>query len=405
MKIKTRYLKILTIIAIILLITWGVISVALPKKTIISSLGNNLSVLSETSERKTKHVVYGFLPYWKLNKSEHIQTDKLTDIAYFALSINKNGGIKKYGDDGIIDPGYNKWKNSKVWDDLVKKAKARGTRLSVTLISHEDNKTKEFLHCRACWNKTLSELTAEMKEKEVYNLNVDFELVKPDAKEELSLKYSQFVNFLNENLDNTFGNSYVVVSTLPDSMYKPRLTHVKSLAKAADGIFIMAYDFHRPTSDSAGPIAPINGGKTYYEYDVSTMLNDYLSAVNPSKLILGVPYYGYNWIVTNNQANAQRIPGNDYLGYSVSQTYENIMEVKLENNLKEIWDNIAKVPYFTYFSPDKQVLRQVYFENYDSLRIKYKLAKEKDLAGIGIWALGYDGGYQELWDLIRVEFF
>jgi spore germination protein YaaH len=48
--------------------------------------------------------------------------------------------------------------------------------------------------------------------------------------------------------------------------------------------------------------------------------------------------------------------------------------------------------------------RQVYFENERSLRAKYELIKANDLAGVGIWALGYDGGYQELWNLLKEQF-
>jgi len=39
-----------------------------------------------------------------------------------------------------------------------------------------------------------------------------------------------------------------------------------------------------------------------------------------------------------------------------------------------------------------------------SLGKKYDIVNRRDLAGIGIWALGYDNGYQELWDLIAQKF-
>ncbi len=35
---------------------------------------------------------------------------------------------------------------------------------------------------------------------------------------------------------------------------------------------------------------------------------------------------------------------------------------------------------------------------------KYDQVLRRNLAGIGIWALGYDDGYTELWDLIAVKF-
>jgi spore germination protein YaaH len=166
----------------------------------------------------------------------------------------------------------------------------------------------------------------------------------------------------------------------------------------------MAYDFHYPNSDRAGPVAPINKVEDYTSYDINQMLKDYLKTIPPNKIILGVPYYGYNWVVESQTPYALRIPGDDYVGYSISQTYEDVAETILEINPEILWDESAKVPYFTYVSPTNGSYRMVYFENPDSLREKYKLVNSNNLGGVGIWALGYDGGYQELWNLLEKEF-
>ena len=68
-----------------------------------------------------------------------------------------------------------------------------------------------------------------------------------------------------------------------------------------------------------------------------------------------------------------------------------------------IFDEETKTPYFSYTN-DNNILRQVHFENTTSLVEKYKLIKSNNLQGLGIWALGYDTGHTELWDLIEKEF-
>lgn len=389
--------------AVLFAVNLSLVSIKMPKDG-AKPLGNGYSVLSAKSEKLEKnHIVYGFLPYWTLHKAEYFQLDALTDIAYFALRIDSNGTIRTY-DDGLIDPGYNKWENDETIDELIRDAKAKNIRFALTIISHEDDVTREFLNCRDCWDTLYNEIVREFDIKGIKHLNMDFELVEPDAEEDLSLKYSQLVNFLNQKLDKKYGNSYVVTSTLPDSMYKPRLTDIESLAKASDSLFVMAYDFHRPTSDNAGPVAPINGAGIHAEYDIATMLEDYLTAAPPSKLILGVPYYGYNWLVYSSEEYSERVPGNDVLGYSISQTYEDIAETRLKYNPQIWWDEYGLVPYFTYYNHEYGTTRQVYFENKESLEIKYNLAIENELAGVGIWALGYDGGFQELWELLYETF-
>ena len=372
---------------------------------ITQPLGTSYSVLAAVDERKpAEYYVYGFIPYWTLHQAEHMQVEKLTDIAYFALQINADGTIRQYNDEGFYEPGYNNWRDNEELDKLIAKSKASGTRFALTIISHEDDVTYEFLDCRDCWDVLLKDIIEELNFRGISNINMDFELVEQDSAEGYNLKYSQLVNFLNNRLDGYYGDSFVVTSTLPDSAYRPRITDITSLSKASDALFVMAYDFHRPTSDKAGPVAPINGAGIHAEYDIATMLEDYLTLAPQNKLILGVPYYGYNWLVDGGEPKAERIPGDDGLGYSISQTYEDIADTRLEFNPEVLWDIEGQVPYFTYFNPEKGTTRQVYYENKDSLRAKYALAKTNDLAGVGIWALGYDGGYQELWELLAEEF-
>lgn len=371
-----------------------------------SPLGTTFSVLSASSSRDApEYSVYGFMPYWVLHKAEYLQLDKLTDIAYFALRINPDGTIQTTDEDGFIDPGYDNWKNSEELEELIKDAKAMNVRFALTIISHEDEITYEFLDCRECWDTLYSEIERELLDKGITDLNMDFELVEADSEDGYNIKYSQLVNFLNARLDEKFGDSFVVTSTLPDSTYKPRITDIQSLSKASDALFIMAYDFHRPTSDNAGPVAPVNGKGIHAEYDISTMLSDYLSLAPASKLILGIPYYGYNWLVYGGEEYSERIPGNEELGYSMSQTYEDIAETRLEYNPEVLWDEYGLVPYFTYYNPEYGTTRQVYYEDKDSLKIKYDMAKNNGLAGVGIWALGYDGGFQELWEVLAEEIF
>ena len=48
--------------------------------------------------------------------------------------------------------------------------------------------------------------------------------------------------------------------------------------------------------------------------------------------------------------------------------------------------------------------RQLYFEDVKSLSIKYDWIKKNNFGGVGIWALGYDHGYSELWNLLTEKF-
>lgn len=355
-------------------------------------------------EKKPAYIVYGYLPYWSLEDAKYIQQDKLTDIAYFGINLKQTGGFVKILDDGSFEPGYNAWRNSKTLTNLINDSKWHNTRFALTVIAHENDVIESFLNCQKCWTTFKTDLISELRFRNISDVNLNFEYV-GDVDKQLSDKFTQFVRFLNYNLDQEMDESFVVASAFADSMVRPRISNVVDLSKVADGVFVMAYDFHRPDSDTAGPVAPIQGKGVYSEYDIKTMLDDILVSSFSDKIILGVPYYGYNWVVSPADGKyAERIPGDDTIGYSQSQTYAKVLETINENRADVLWDDLAKTPYFTYISEKTGSTRQVYFDNVESLKVKYQLVKNLNLGGIGIWALGYDEDKLELWNLIKSEF-
>lgn len=373
-------------------------------KTILSPIGNSFSIFSLLKEKqKPKKIIYGYLPYWSSEQSKFLQLDKLTDIAYFGIYINADGSLMELLEDGTAEPGLRTWREDEALDKFIVKAKNNGVRVSLTIISHVDEISDKFLDCRECWPTLLKNIEKELDSKKIKDINFNFEYVEftePDK----AKKYTELVEYYNNELDKKYKGSFVTVATFADSLTKPRVTDIEQLGKVADALFIMSYDFHRPDSDIAGPVAPIDGKGVYSEYDVRTMLTDYLAKVPSHKIILGVPYYGYNWVVKAAVPYSERIPGADAIGYSKSQAYWQIMDTILELKPEVKWDDLGKVPYFTYISPETGSTREVYFENDKSLAEKYKLIIDNNLAGVGIWALGYDGGYQELWDLLQKSF-
>jgi len=358
--------------------------------------------------KRPSYVVYGYLPYWMLDSAKYLQLNSLTDIAYFGLYINEDGSFKKQilDDSGIYtaEPGYRNWEENKELDKLITDSKKEGVRFALTVIAHEDEANDKFLDCRECWNTLLNNLVIELDSKSIKDVNLNFEYA-GYTEESRALEFADFTKFLNEELDKIYGDSYVVVSAFADSATKPRISSkLNELGRYSDGIFMMAYDFHRPTSDTAGPVSPLNLVENKDDFDLNIMLKDFLSQIAPNKLILGVPYYGYNWVVEDDSKNANRIEGSDQFGFSQSQIYDILMTDIKDLGVAVKWDENAQVPYYTYISPETGSIRQVFFEDAESLKKKYDFVKSNSLAGVGIWALGYDGDRPELWNLIFNEF-
>ncbi len=374
----------------------------------LTPYSNSLDIFSLFATReKPKYTVYGYLPYWTIANSQYLQLDKLTDIAYFGLYINPDGTFKKYvqSDQGqITEPGYNNWKTNEDLDTIIAASKKYGVRFALTVIAHTDSENDKFLDCRSCWDTLLQNLETELDSKGIKDVNLNFEYAGASDPDKAD-KFADFTKFLNEALDKKYGDSRVIVAAFADSMITSRVSsRIDLLSKYSDGIFIMAYDFHAPQSDHAGPVSPINGIGVHGNYDITTMIKDYLAVSPPNKIIMGVPYYGYNWVVQDTSEYANRLDGTDIIGHSESQTYASVLDTISSQKPEVKWDSIGHVPYFTYISPDTRSFREVYYEDPRSLREKYYLIRSNNFQGVGIWALGYDEGYTELWNLLYDEF-
>ncbi|MEK7595524.1 MAG: glycosyl hydrolase family 18 protein [Patescibacteria group bacterium] len=367
----------------------------------LTPIDRTIQVFNLLSTTKPIKTVYGYLPYWMLQNADYIDYAKLTDIAYFGLILDGKGNFKQYiGAEG--EPGFAKWKSNNTLDKVIRLAKVHNVRVALTVISQNDTDIDTFLTCRACWDNALANISQELLFKGITDISIDFEHVE-QTNDIISQHYTDFVDFLNTGLDAKFGDSKVVVAAFADSFIRNRITKPTELARVSDGIFIMAYDFHQTTSDNAGPVAPIYNIDNK-AYDVKKALTDFKKNTSSNKLILGVPYYGYNFLVEGPDPNSKRLPGNDVLGYSVSQVYSLIKDNPKIPLSQSVWDESSKTPYVIYKSADTGMTRVLHYENQESLREKYKLVINENLAGIGIWALGYDGEYKDYWNLIKEQF-
>ena len=68
---------------------------------------------------------------------------------------------------------------------------------------------------------------------------------------------------------------------------------------------------------------------------------------------------------------------------------------------EELWDATSQTPWMRTQDPGWQ---QTWFEDANSLAAKYQTVLNEGLAGVGIWALGYDDPYTDLWNALHTAF-
>ncbi|KKQ66773.1 MAG: Glycosyl hydrolase, family 18 [Candidatus Daviesbacteria bacterium GW2011_GWA2_38_24] len=340
---------------------------------------------------KSDKEVLGFAPYWNFDKLSNVDFDTLTTFAYFGIEVDGDGNLVK------DDPGYEMF-HSKKATQVFKKAQSKGTRVSLTITQMNNEPILTLMDNPDAQKTAIEQIVSEVKQRGISGVNVDLEYT-GDPGPEYRLKFSDFVSNLTEEVHRQVPSSKVTVSVYASAVKEPKIYDIESLAKASDGIFMMAYDFSVASSRNAIPTAPLYGYKEgKYWYDISTAVEDFLKFMPSSKLILGVPYYGYNWPVYSPEIKADTY--SSWYARGVAQTYSYIKD-SLQADL-EGWDDSGKVAYKAYNVDG--TWRMIFFDDRKSLGIKYDFAKEKNLKGVGMWALGMDEGKSELWDLLREKF-
>lgn len=363
----------------------------------------------QSSNSSGKYEVFGFAPYWNLKKLDNINFNSLSTLAYFDMPLLENG------DFDTTSPGYQKFETPEA-TALFNKAHGFGSKVVLTITIMQNDAIETFLESQDAQKQAIDNTVSLVKQKGLDGINVDVEYV-GSADSVKREQFSSFVKKITDRMHSEKSGSKVTVSVYAASAKYKKLYDIAYLGKYSDGIFMMAYDFATKGADTAMPTAPLYGYKEgKYWYDISTAVDDFLKVMPANKLILGLPWYGYDYPVTKPSVNAKRDSYSYwykawvtkyrfvwkkafYTAPSFVQTYKKGQE---EDIAQTGWDNVGKVGWKAY--KDDEGWRMYFLEDEKSLGIKYDFAKEKKLGGVGIWALGFDEGRTELWNLLADKF-
>ncbi len=333
-----------------------------------------------TVSGKPKKEVLGFFPYWMMSKYNEIPLNTLTSISLFGLDVNAGGNIVTQGSDEASG-GWAMWKDPNL-DNLISKARSYGLKVTLTIKSFNSADIDALANSDNAQKNLISTVSYLVSSKNLDGVNVDFEYVGNPSSQTRD-GFTRLITNLNSELKRQNSNATLTVDTYLASGSDNGIFNISALALNCDEFVIMGYDMHTPNGD-AGPIAAMGGDTNIIGY-----IQNYLEKVDPSKLILAVPYYGYDWPQQKGAGSVKILP------------YAQIAE--MDQNVKLNWDDVSQTPSFSY-KDDTGTARTVYFDNVRSLGIKYDFINKKNLRGVGIWALGYDGNNQDLEKLLIDKF-
>ncbi|WP_026567211.1 glycosyl hydrolase family 18 protein [Bacillus sp. UNC41MFS5] len=239
--------------------------------------------------------------------------------------------------------------------NLFYETEEKGKRVASNILQNEKNR-----------NVFIQNLRNEIKQFNYDGINIDMENLYLTDRDSFSL-------LIKKLSDSLHRDGKVVTVSVPantgDSRANPWSPwfDYEKLGQYSDRLMIMTYDEHNPRT-TPGSSASINWIEATIDYALK-------HKVPPSKIILGIATYGWDWDTTANKA--------------LYSSYAMLMSQKTKYKAKVIWDSRSQTPHFSYVD-NKNHSHQAWFENSHSLRYKLNLVEKYDLRGIGIWRLGLE---------------
>ncbi|GAC1327473.1 MAG: hypothetical protein NVSMB17_01520 [Candidatus Dormibacteria bacterium] len=358
--------------------------------------------------------VFGFAPYWELSSASgnlsgsdlsDLQYDKLSTIAYFGLTLNSAGGFDQ-------DSGMAGW-NSTALAQLLQNAHAAGDRVQLVVKQFDQATICGIVSSPTVGQAAITNSINAARGKAMDGLNVDFEGGAGScAGQPIQPQFSAWIASLYRQA-HAAGLQLTLDAYSSSASDSNGFMRIDTLAPNVDAFFIMAYDMSYgddlPNSPLAGP----------YTYTDTQSVDQFSTKAGAGKVILGIPYYGYKFSTNGNGFHASQNTGAvNGCNWNCSDPYSVIVsEFQCAQQLQRHWDAPSLTPWAAWYSPafgepctdppggaGHNSWRELYYDNADSLALKYDLVNNRGIRGAGIWALGYDHGSTDLWAPIRTKF-
>jgi len=353
-----------------------------PEKLIFSTFIN---------DEKTR-VVYGFLPYWNINTVK-IQPE-LTHLSYFGLNVQEDGTIATEDADGNTHPGYRNLDSDRLLE-LANQVYDEDSQFEITLVQFDADNIVKIANDTKAHENLLQSIDAILLSNPVSGINIDIEYGGTITRE-LRDNFASLIEKIDQHLDKKYDQVTLSIDMYASASNNEQIWDVPRIANAVDYVVVMAYDFHRRGSSQAGPVAPLFGGKEKWDTDIHQHLREYLRYVPREKLLLGIPFYGYGWQTDSHSPQANAFPDT---GFTATYTFvQDLINNPEAHQVLTGWDDQALCPYLSY-EEDEEIF-MIYYEDVTSISYKLEYVKQLDLAGIAIWALGYEGEQRDLWEPI-----
>lgn len=166
-----------------------------------------------------------------------------------------------------------------------------------------------------------------------------------------------------------------------DSIYLARPYDIKKIAQASDGIFILAYDFHK-ANGTPGPNFPLTSREDA-DYSFGQMIQDFTKKVARTKITVIFGMFGYDWTIDEKGR-----PEKSAISLSDADIQASFLRKCVFTHCVVTRDSITEEPSVSYEDTTGQH-HIVWWEDMQSITQKETILKQNGISQVGFWANGY----------------
>jgi spore germination protein YaaH len=303
----------------------------------------------------------------------------LWGLSYFSYTIQPETGSYK---------NIHQWKTTA----LIDSAKAYDCKVFLSVSNFGSANNSMFLENSKAQRTLIDSLSSLLAFKDADGINIDFEGVPQKNKAD----FTHFILEVSKKLKQD--NPKYMISLCLYATDWNDIFEIEAIDPYIDFYTLMGYDYYGGFSKTTGPVSPLKNTMTFgngLEESVTVYKN---KGVQLDKLIIGLPYYGVEWYTTRPEIGAT------VTKFKSHPAYNSIREIDIYSLRIPLRFDPKSASSYIIIKDSANHYRQLFFEDVKSLSIKYDWIKKNKIGGVGIWALGYDNGYPELWNLLTEKF-
>ena len=276
--------------------------------------------------------------------------------------MNPDGTLLESG------PGWNGYESQSL-ANLITRAHAANDRVVLTVTDFSQSSLNALTSSPTAATTLASALVSAVSAKNLDGVNLDLE--GEGSGDQAGL--TRLVGTVSSALHQASAHNQVTMDTYASSATDASgFYNIAALTPLVDAFFVMEYSPNLSASASAS--SPLTSGL----FSDQTTVDEYASVVPPSKVILGLPYFGIDWPTSDGTLTATAT------GPATDVTLGQI----LTSGHPMYWDPVTQSGWTSYQVGNQW--HETFFENPTSLYDASQLAKFCNFAGVGIWALGMD---------------